>query len=237
MVVTRAEPGRLDELLVACGARVVAAPAITFADARDGGAALRDAAARIEAGDLDWVVVTSATGVGRLRAALGDADPGPGVAVAAIGPATARALTATGFTVDLVADRAVGEGLVEVFPRGPGRVVRIRPEEARDVVADGLRAKSWIVDEVVAYRTVPAVIDADTARCVRAADAITFTSPSTVDSVVASVGASGLPDVVASIGPVTTRALAGHAIAVTCEADPHTVDGLCTALARVFDGA
>jgi uroporphyrinogen III methyltransferase/synthase len=65
---------------------------------------------------------------------------------------------------------------------------------------------------------------------VRDADAVTFTSSSTVDNLVALVGADGLPAVTVSIGPITTLTLEAHGIEPTCEARPHTIDGLVAAV-------
>ena len=127
---------------------------------------------------------------------------------------------------DLVPAVAVGDELAAAFPVGDGRVLQIRPEVARDVVARELRAKGWRVDEVVAYRTVSATLDDATRARVRDADAVTFTSSSTVDNLVALVGVDGLPTVTVSIGPITSSTLEAHGIAPTTEAAPHTIDGL-----------
>ncbi len=232
VVVTRARPGRLDAALEHLGAQVVFAPVIDFADPADGGAALGRAVAALRGDGYDWVVLTSAVGVDRLFSVLdGRGDLG-GTRVAAIGPGTARALAGHGVVADLVPDVAVGEDLVAAFEPGRGRVLQIRPEVARDVVARGLEAKGWTVDEVVGYATVAAEVDEATRAEIRGADAVTFTSTSTVDHLVAEVGADGLPPCAVSIGPITTAALEAHGITPTEQADPHTVDGLVDAVVR-----
>jgi uroporphyrinogen III methyltransferase/synthase len=232
VVVTRARnrAGRLAELLREQGAEVIEAPAIVTVDPVDDGAAVRQAAFSLAKGAYDWVVCTSATGVERLFAALHDARDLGGVRVAAVGPGTARAFAARGVVADLVPEVAVGDDLAAAFPVGGGKVLQIRPEVARDVVARELRAKGWQVDEVVAYRTVSAALDDETRTQVRDADAVTFTSSSTVDNLVALVGADGLPAVTVSIGPITTLTLEAHGIEPTCEARPHTIDGLVAAV-------
>ncbi len=230
VVVTRARAGRLDTRLGRLGADVVRAPAITFIDPDDDGRALREAVFALTEADYDWLVVSSATAVERLGAVLGDLAALAPVHVAAVGPATAAAVADAGGTVDLVPPQAVGEALVEAFPSGAGRVLQLRPEVARDVIADGLRAKGWAVDEVVAYRTVAAEFDAATRDAVRHAAVVTFTSPSTVQHLVAAVGVDGLPPLVVSIGPVTSAALGELDVDVAAEADPHTVDGLVEAV-------
>ena len=70
-------------------------------------------------------------------------------------------------------------------PAGGGRVLVAQAEAARPVLADGLRARGWDVSTVVAYRTVAG--DRRRRRSCRprpAADAIAFTSGSTVDGYV-----------------------------------------------------
>lgn len=236
VVVTRAHRGRLDARLGQLGAQVVHAPVIAFVDPDDDGRALRGAVGAVRDGRYDWLVVSSATAVARLAAVAGDLAALAPVGLAAIGPATAAAVTAAGGTVALVAPRAVGEALVEVFPDGTGRVLQLRPEVARDVIAAGLRAKGWHVDEVAAYRTVAAELDTPTREAVRAADVVTFTSPSTVRHLVSAVGVEGLPPLAVSIGPVTSAALGDAGIVVAAEADPHTVDGLVAAVVGAVGG-
>jgi uroporphyrinogen III methyltransferase/synthase len=238
IVVTRPRErvGRLAARLREQGAEVIEAPAIVTVDPADDGAAVRLAASSLAEGAYDWVVCTSLTGVERLFAALHDARDLGGVRVAAVGPGTARAFAARGVVADLVPEVAVGDDLAAAFPVGEGRVLQIRPEVARDVVARELRAKGWHVDEVVAYRTVSATLDDETRARVRDADAVTFTSSSTVDNLVDLVGIDGLPAVTASIGPITTLTLEAHGLEPTCEARPHTVDGLVAAMVEAFAG-
>ena len=61
---------------------------------------------------------------------------------------------------DLVPDRFVAEALLDEFPPAPddheGRVLLARAAVARDVLPDGLRERGWVVDVVVAYKTVAA---------------------------------------------------------------------------------
>jgi len=106
---------------------------------------------------------------------------------------------------------------------------------ARTVLADGLLAKGWQVDVVEAYRTVPArPSDASLAAAV-GADAIAFTSSSTVTSWLSLAGwESSLPPVVACIGPVTAATAVEHGLPVTVVAAEHTVKGLVDALVAVF---
>ena len=229
IVVTRAatQAGSFVVELRALGATVLQVPLIGIVDPADGGAALRLAVERISS--YDWVVLTSPNAAARLVAGAGSL---PRIAV--IGPGTAAVVTDAGFSVDLVADRNVGEGLVDVFPNGRGRVLLPRAAVARDVVSRGLAAKGWTVDEVEAYRTVSVAADPALAPLVRAADAAVFTSSSTVQSFLASFGPDAMPSTIVSIGPETTATLKAAGVDVTATADPHTLAGLLAVLVTVL---
>ena len=236
VVVTRArsQGSVMAAQLRSLGAEVVWAPSIAIEDPTDGGAALGRAVAELSAGEYQWVVLTSANGVDRLFARLRDARSLGLVQVAAVGPATARALHRHGIVADLIPETAVGEALVEAFPKGSGRVLFAQAAGARDVVAQGLAAKGWAVDAVHAYRSVPVVPSDELVARIAAADAVTFTSSSTVDNLIDAVGVEGLPPVVASIGPITTATLRERGIDATIEASPHTVDGLIAAVLQAL---
>ncbi|MDQ3896930.1 MAG: uroporphyrinogen-III synthase, partial [Actinomycetota bacterium] len=98
------------------------------------------------------------------------------------------------------------------------------------VLADGLRSKGWHVDVAEAYRTVPARPSQEALDAAAKADAVAFTSSSTVTSFLALAGADALPPVVACIGPVTAATATEHGLPVTVVAADHTVDGLVDAL-------
>jgi uroporphyrinogen-III synthase len=66
------------------------------------------------------------------------------------------------------------------------------------------------------------------------ADAVTFTSSSTVTGYLRVAGAEAVPPVVVSIGPITSATAREHGIEVTVEADPSTVDGLVDAVLRTL---
>lgn len=234
IAVTRAHPGKLDAGIEAAGGMVVSVPVIAFVDPDDGGEAVRVAVRDLARGVYDWVAVTSSVGAQRLVDALGNTMNLGGAQLAAIGPGTAQVLHDAGLQVSLTPDAAVGEAFADAFPHGDGRVLQLRPVVARDVVADGLRSKGWTVNAVVAYRTVACDVDDETAARLKAADAVVFTSASTVDNLVAAVGTTQLPAVTVSIGPITSTALRKHGVEPSVEAQPHTIDGILDALSRVF---
>jgi len=250
VVVTRAraQASGLVRRLTDLGATVVELPVIAIEGPADRGAALAAAADRIVAGAYEWVVVTSANGVVRLVDALGGRAAPAATRWAAVGTSTARALMERGIVPDLVPERAVSDALVEAFPAAapagaaPGRgtadgaALFVRAERVRDVVAPGLSAKGWRVDEAVAYRTVAGDVDPTAVGAARAADAVAFTSSSTVERTVELLGASGVPPVIASIGPVTSASVRAAGLEVTIEAVDHTLDGLVAAVAAAIGG-
>jgi uroporphyrinogen-III synthase len=229
VVVTRAaeQASRLVATLAHRGATVVEVPTIVIMDAPDGGAALTDAVAHLDR--YDWVVLTSTNGVQRFLAAGGSAAAA-GVRIAVVGPGTADALRHGGREPDLVPERFVAEALLEVFPPGPGRVLLPQASAARPVLADGLGAAGWDVDAVVAYRTVAARPGPAVLERAAAADAITFTSGSTVTGYLAAAGPDAVPPVVVCIGPVTAGAAEQAGLTVTAVAAEHTIDGLAAAV-------
>ncbi len=232
IVVTRAreQASELRERLERLGAEVVEVPAGTIVDEPD-----VDLAAGVPG--ADWIVFSSSNAVRAVTAQLHDARAFGTSRVAVIGPGTAAVLAAFGVVADLVPPRNVAEGLVDVFPVGSGRIFLPQAAGARPVLADGLRAKGWDVEVVTAYRTVPLPLD-DRARALAAtADAITFTSSSTVTNFVAAAGNSSVPAVVISIGPATSTTARELGLTVSVEADPHTLDGLVDAVLRSFPRA
>lgn len=241
VVVTRAraQASAFAHELRSLGASVIEAPTIEVVDPSDGGAALRAAVADLSSGAqrYDWLVLTSVNGVERTFDHLPDARVLGGVRVAAVGTATAEALADRRIVADLVPERFVAEGLIDVFPAPPpggGRVLLARAEVARGELPDALRARGWEVDDVAAYRTAPAAVAAAVAERIATADAVTFTSSSTVTNLVAAVGMDRVPPVVASIGPVTTATARRLGLDVTVEASPHTTDALLAALVEVL---
>lgn len=137
-----------------------------------------------------WWVFTSANGVRFFAEAAAAAGIDLGtfrVHRAAIGPATARALERRGLSVARVAADSRGEGMAELLRGtiGPGdRVLLVRPERSRPVVAEGLRATGATVDDVAFYRTVPSASAAALAAAIAegAFGAVVFTSPSSFDA-------------------------------------------------------
>src|SRR5579859_244665 len=234
IVVTRAreQASDLAAQLRDLGAAPIEVPAIRIREPSDGGEALRKAAAGVSAGGYEWVLFTSARSVERFLPLLRDARALAGTVVAAIGPGTAAALVAGGVASDVIPAEFVAESLLEAVPSGSGRVLLPRAAVVRDVLPAGLRAKGWEVDVVEAYRTAPAVLSPEARASAAAADAITFTSSSTVTGYLAGAGRDAVPPVVACIGPVTAEAARAAGLTVDIVAVEHTVEGLVAALTK-----
>ncbi|HEX7131054.1 MAG TPA: uroporphyrinogen-III C-methyltransferase, partial [Iamia sp.] len=230
---TRMQASELSRALGELGAEPLEIPVIAIEPPSDGGTALRAAVAAIAS--ATWLVLTSPNGVAHTFAHIPDTRALGGVRVAAIGPGTADALSRFRVRPDLVPARFVAEALLDAFPDPPaggGRVVIARAEEAREVLPEGLRRRGWDVDVVPAYRTVPAPVDVVARHDVDTADAITFTSSSTVSRFVEAFGADAVPPVVACIGPVTAATARDLGLTVAVEATEHTIAGLVDALCR-----
>ena len=235
---TRDQASQLSVALRAHGAVPVEVPVIDVTDPVDGGAALRSAVAA--ASSYDWIVLTSPNGAERFVATLRDGRDLGRARLAAIGPSTAAVLARHHLVADLVPDRFVADSLLDALATGgggPARALLPRAAVARDVLPDGLRALGWEVDIVEAYRTQAVVPSPEQGAAVMAADAVTFTSSSTVTNFVEAFGVDGLPPLVACIGPVTAATARDLGIEPAIEAPEHTIDGLVAALVAHRTGA
>lgn len=234
----RAQSRDLCDRLKALGARPVAVPTISILPPAAGGP-LDQALRRLR--EYDWVVVTSANGaracVARARATEVDLASA-GVRWAAIGPATAAVLQEAGIAVAMTPSRFLTDGIAMEWPGNAGeRVLLPRTDAAPPGLAEALRARGAVVDEITAYRTVlaPARSRARLRHLVAAGgiDAVVFTSASTVRGLVRLLGddrraLAGI-DIV-SIGPVTAAAVVAEGFSPAVVAQPHTIEGLLDAL-------
>lgn len=240
VVVTRAraQASGLSSRLRDLGARPVEVPAIRIDPPSDGGEGLRRAAAALVDGAYGWVVFTSANAVDALLRLIPDSRALSETRVAAVGPATAEALCRYRIVADLVPDHHTAEGLLEAFPDPPGPaasgVLLPRASAGREVLPLGLAAAGWDVDLVEAYQTVRESVGADVRALVSKADAVCFTSSSTVAGFVEACGLEAVPPVVVCIGPATAATAEDAGMVVDAVASPHTVGGLVEALVAVL---
>lgn len=234
VVVTRAkaQASTLVETLRVAGAEPIEVATIEVTGPADGGKALAAAVDKLD--EYDWVILTSSNAVERYVAiAQGQTSV---VRHAVVGSSTLAALESSSIVADLVPRRFMAASLVEAFDScGDNSENRCRvlfPSAAKTAptIVEGLSAKGWHVDQVTAYETVGATVSDTQRDDVGRADAVLFTSGSSVDRFCELIGKERLPDLVVCIGPTTAQTAAGHGIDVSAVADPHTIDGLMAAL-------
>lgn len=204
--------------------------------------------------DYDWLILTSANGVqafwDRMRALRGSRRNLRHLKIAAIGPATRKAIEKRGLSVNVVPEEYVAESVVKSL-RGQAagkRVLLARAKVARDVIPRELRKIGAQVDVVEAYETVVPRSSRERLRQLfkdskQRPQVITFTSSSTVRNFVALLGRGrGRPSPTArldgarfaSIGPVTSATLRELGLRVDIEAREYTIPGLIRAIAGSF---
>jgi uroporphyrinogen III methyltransferase/synthase len=240
---TRQQVGVLSRKLRDLGADVIELPTIRIEEPLD----------MLGFGELvqdchkyEWIVFTSPNGVDAFfkmfDKLFNDARCIGGVRIACIGPGTAEKVRARHLAVDLMPEKDfVAEGLVKALGDQQSMehvsVLWVKAEETRDVITKELMKMGAIVDEAIAYRTVPEKDDNLEALArlkEEGADMITFTSASTVDHFMA-LGVP-LPEgcKVASIGPVTSTAVKKHGLKIDIAAEVHSIPGLVDAIERYW---
>jgi uroporphyrinogen-III synthase len=198
----------------------------------------------------DWLILTSANGVEamwrRLRTLRIARRRLKRLQIAAIGPATKKAIVKHGLKVKMVPEEYVAESVVKgLRDKVKGkRIVLIRARVARDVIPEELRAAGAEVDVVEAYETVVpeksrARLRALMKNAARRPHIVTFTSSSTAKNFAELLGPvkpkSGGADLVnsvqfASIGPETSATLRELKMPVAIEAREFTMGGLIRAI-------
>ena len=242
---TREQASDLSNQLLALGADVIELPTIRIADPTD----RRDfAEAVVDAPHYDWLIFSSPNGVRRFFQAFfavyEDIREIGGARIAAVGPGTAAELKKYGLMVDVMPQKAVAEELIAEFDRkgdefgGVANVTMlwVHGEQARRTIYDELMKRQAIVDECLAYNTVPETEDvcgAQTRLREEGADIITFTSSSTVRHFMALNIPLPQGCRIASIGPVTTATLAEYGLKPDVEAANHTIPSLIEAIATL----
>ena len=244
ILVTRArdQASVLAEKIRALGGEPIEFPTIDFAPLDDFNE-MDQTLAHVR--DYDWVVFTSANGVravnDRMHALGLDMHNVASAKLAAIGPATARALEALGLHVDFVPTKFLGEQIAIELPIERGQhALLLRADIASNVLARGLAARGVVVTNTDAYRTVmPPRRDLDFSQI----DAVTFTSSSTVRNFMTMHTALGderarLPRAaIFCIGPVTADTARELGLRVDAVASEHTVDGLVRTLIEYYSGS
>ena len=239
---SRSQAGKLSNALRDLGADVCELPLIRREPAPD----LREFAELVQdAHGYEWIVFTSANGVDAFFEIFyklyDDAREIGGAKFAAVGAATAQRIRDHRFHVDLVAENFQAESLAETFRKQADvenvKMLVVRPVETSGALAASLGKMGAIVDEGIAYRTVPEPDDRTRARErleSEGADLVVFTSSSTARNFFALKLPlpSGLK--FASIGPVTTKTLKECGARPAFEAERHDIPGLVEAITDYF---
>ncbi len=240
---TRAQAGVLSQGLRALGADTYELPTIRIEKPHDllGFGEMVQDCHRYE-----WIIFTSPNGVEAFFELFfklyKDAREIGAVKIVAIGPGTAKKVAEYRLGVDFVPQKFVAESLVAELEEHAGSldnqtVLWVRGESARDVVAEQLLAKGVILDEAIAYRTVPETEDVAGGQArfrEEGADVLTFASGSAVDHFMALQLPIPPGCKIASIGPVTTAALKRHGLKAHIVPSSHDIPGLIKAIADHF---
>jgi uroporphyrinogen-III synthase len=247
----RKQAGALSSALRELGCRVIEIPFIEIrkpVSYQPLDSALRSLAT------YDWLILTSVNGVEALFARLAkkqvDVSALAHLKIAAIGPATSKAIEQHGLRVAVTPKEYVAESVVAALRRRVKgkRVLLVRAKIARDVIPRELRKAGAEVDVVEAYETVAPKSSEKRLRALLAnrtlrPHAITFTSSSTVKNFVALLGLRSARAALkkparyhgghtASIGPVTSATLREFGLPVDIEAKEYTIPGLVAAIIK-----
>jgi uroporphyrinogen-III synthase len=209
--------------------------------------------------NYDWLILTSVNGVEALWERSKKLKLGKKrfqhLQIAAIGPATSKAIAKTGLNVDVVPEEYVAESVVKSLKnqvKGK-RVLLARAKVARDVIPRELRKLGAEVHVVEAYETIIPKSSRLRLQAVlkdpkRRPTVITFTSSSTSKNFVELLGKGvghdrprprkPVPSTFAgiqfaSIGPITSSTLRELGLPVSVEAKNYTIPGLIRAVASL----
>jgi len=248
VLVTRAEhmAKELSQLLLRRGAIPVEMPVINIVPPRSWKELDR---AVLDLKSYGWIVFTSVNAVEffwmRLHALNLDARWLGGVKVGAIGPATARALESKGIRPDYLPERYTSEGFIAGLRKedvAGYRVLLPRADIAGNELMEGLAMLGAEVHQVTAYRTITVSRSVSQAKQMLlrgAIDVITFTSASTVNSLLAILGRRWQvirQAKLACIGPNTSKALKERGLTADIVATEHTMPQLVQAIEEHFQG-
>jgi uroporphyrinogen III methyltransferase / synthase len=199
--------------------------------------------------NYDWLIFTSVNGVEQFLnrfEKLGKSIANlAGIEVGAIGPETARRLTAAQIEPTLVPKQYQAEGILDelISETVLGKRILIpRAAKARDILPETLRRWGARVDVVEAYQTVLPQVDVSVlCRLLREGtiDMITFTSSSTVTNFAVMLRDQDLPRllsraVIACIGPITKKTVEDLGMRPEIVSEEFTIPGLVRAMVDYF---
>lgn len=190
----------------------------------------------------DWVVLTSVNAADafiKRMTDLGIKSPPTDLSFAVVGPKTNARLITAGVTPGVIPEQYVAEAIIPGLGDLSDRWVLLPMADiAPDTLPKAIQEAGGIAHVVTAYHTIPAVLDLDGLAAIdQGVDFITFTSGSTARNFYSLVQSAGLDPLqlpggpkIVCIGPKTGRAASELGFEVDIVADPHTSDGLISAL-------
>ena len=231
---TRQQASNLTKKLVNLGAEVIEFPTIKISPPSDNFESLDAAIKNLQS--FDWIIFTSANGVEKFFARLKffklDARIFYNAKVAAIGSATAEKLSDFGIVADLVPAEFRAEGLISELQNkvADKKILIARAEVARDILPNELEKLGANVTVAKVYKTESAAENFSKIADEKI-DLVTFTSSSTVENFVATVGADYLQKVkTAAIGSITAQTLKNFGVTADIVAEEFTIAGLVKAI-------
>jgi uroporphyrinogen-III synthase len=200
---------------------------------------------------FNWILFTSANAVRffatRCRKLGVEPNQDAAYQCAAVGPATASAVAAEGFSVDHVAQEFLGVALArELSAALAGKKILLpRSERARRDLPEALKNVGANVTEVVAYHTGGVgTIEPQVMRAIREVevDVISFFSPSAIENMRTELGEEALSRLganaaLAAVGPVTAAALRSAGLPVAIEAPLTTTESMVAAIEKYFSSS
>lgn len=188
---------------------------------------------------FDWLVFSSSNGVREfiqnLRATGSDLRWLAGSRIAAIGPGTAAELQTYHLNADLTPTTFNAEGLLEELTSGAkGKsFLLLRASRGREVLAEGLREAGGEVTQVIVYESVDRdSASSETLERMNAGEIhwVTVTSSAIAKSVHRLYGKALNKSKLASISPLTSRALLDLGYRVDAEANEATMPSIIRAI-------
>jgi uroporphyrinogen III methyltransferase/synthase len=251
VIVTRTseQAGEFSTQLIARGATVLECPTIKLVEPFDW-SELDAAIENLQ--NFNWLVLTSVNAaryffdhlysLGLDSRSLGTCR------VCTVGPRTAEAVRSYGILPDLVPVEYKAEAVVDEFSRldiSGQRILFPKADRAREIIPEGLAQMGAHVTTPVIYRNIlpdrlcPETLLSLEKRCI---DCITFTSASTALNMAELLGVDLLVNmlkgvVVASIGPITSKACRDLGLKVDIQPEEYTIPALADAIQRYFSTA
>lgn len=205
--------------------------------------ALKDALARLETGEFDWITATSATVVDVL--AHHNAVIPECTKVAVVGESTAAAFTAAGYTVHRMPStgnnsaQALLEEWDEINAGNTLKVLTLRSNIARPVLTSGLIARGHDVTPVVAFRIIGVPASARVREDVESGriNAILISSVTVAEQVRAQFPNIPEDTILACVGPQTKNQAEALGLKIQAVAGEQTAESLISAVFELVDPA